>query len=198
MIKGIIFDAGDVTLFNRPVLQDILKEFDLRREDVIKEYRSLIKRLNTGKITEKEFWRLFKRKFNITKPTPRPSPFVKHWGPHAVEKSDVIKIVSQLKRDGYKIGLLSSTIPPHARHMRKIHFLDNFDVTVLSCEVGMNKPSQKIYRLTAGRLGISPKEAVFIDNREDFVEAAKKIGMKGIVFYNAKQLKAELRKAMSI
>jgi len=194
MIKAVIFDAGDVTLVNRPMLQDIVKEFGLRREDIAKKYQILIKQHAAGKISEKEFWRLFKKRFKVTRPIPRPSPLVKNWTRHAVEKDDVIKLVTRLKRNGYKVGLLSSTIPAHVKHMRKIGFLKNFDEAILSYEVGTDKPNAKIYRIALKKLGVLPGEAVFIDDKEENVKGAQKIRIKGIVFKDAKQLRKELRK----
>ena len=44
------------------------------------------------------------------------------------------------------------------------------------------------------RYSIKPEEAVFLDDREENIAAAKELGMQGIVFQNKAQADAELAK----
>ncbi|XP_062372623.1 acyl-CoA dehydrogenase family member 10-like [Sardina pilchardus] len=55
-----------------------------------------------------------------------------------------------------------------------------FNVIVESCRVGLCKPDPRIYELCADRLGVSPQEAVFLDDLPMNVEAAAQVGMRGI------------------
>ncbi len=60
----------------------------------------------------------------------------------------------------------------------------------------MAKPAEKIYRIALDQLQVKPKEAVFVDDMPENIEACEKLGMKGIRFTNPesalKQLKTML------
>lgn len=64
--------------------------------------------------------------------------------------------------------------------------------TFVSCHMGLRKPDLEIYLEAARRLKLDPSDCVFVDDRAKNVEAAMAVGMKGIVFRNAKQLEEEL------
>nr|WP_241661264.1 HAD family phosphatase [Thermomonospora catenispora] len=55
-----------------------------------------------------------------------------------------------------------------------------FDEVVISCEVGMRKPDERIFRHAVERLGLTPPECVFIDDIEHNVRAAEALGMVGV------------------
>jgi len=53
--------------------------------------------------------------------------------------------------------------------------------------VKLLKPDKRMYRLALDAIGCKPKEAVFIDDREENVAAARKMGMEGILFKSKMQ-----------
>ena len=61
------------------------------------------------------------------------------------------------------------------------------DVMIYSAEEGIAKPDARIYQLACERLGVPPKETLFLDNSDTCVKAAQKIGMFGIQFKNSTQ-----------
>ena len=61
-----------------------------------------------------------------------------------------------------------------------------------SCYLGLRKPDEKIYRRALYMAHRQPAESIFIDDRELNVECAKQLGMHGIHFQNAKQLRNDL------
>ena len=56
-----------------------------------------------------------------------------------------------------------------------------FDAVVISAEVGMRKPEERIFRHAAGLLGLDPAQCVFIDDIEANVQAAEALGMTGVL-----------------
>jgi epoxide hydrolase-like predicted phosphatase len=67
---------------------------------------------------------------------------------------------------------------------RRFGFEDFVDVVIYSHEVGLAKPDPAIYALTQERLGVSPTEVVFLDDKAANVEAAKHCGWHGILHRN--------------
>jgi putative hydrolase of the HAD superfamily len=68
---------------------------------------------------------------------------------------------------------------------------------IISSEVGAAKPSEEIFHIALKQLGVSPNEAVFVDDFIENIQACEKVGMKGIHFRDAesamKQLKTLLK-----
>jgi epoxide hydrolase-like predicted phosphatase len=64
---------------------------------------------------------------------------------------------------------------------------------IYSAEERMAKPDLRIYRLCAERLAVRCSEAVFIDDKEENVRAARRAGMHGLNFESGSQIIAELR-----
>jgi FMN phosphatase YigB (HAD superfamily) len=56
----------------------------------------------------------------------------------------------------------------------------------------MAKPDPAIYRYTLEKLGVRPEETLFIDDRQENVEAATALGMKALLFTTVNQLRADL------
>ncbi len=69
-----------------------------------------------------------------------------------------------------------------------------FKALVLSFQVGAAKPEPEIFLEAARRLGVNPQQCVYVDDVEEYVEAAEKLGMRGIRFTSAQQLETDLKK----
>jgi len=55
------------------------------------------------------------------------------------------------------------------------------------------KPEPEIYEILIERFSLTPEKAVFIDDLEENIEAAKDVGLQGIVFKSPDQLKGDLK-----
>ena len=73
-------------------------------------------------------------------------------------------------------------------------FLKNMDGIIFSCEVKQIKPEPEIYKTVLGRYNLEPSETVFLDDRAENCEAARKLGIHAIQFKNFKQAAGELEK----
>jgi HAD superfamily hydrolase (TIGR01509 family) len=69
-----------------------------------------------------------------------------------------------------------------------------FDLLVFSCIERVMKPQRRIYEITLERLGSKAKETVFIDDVQEYIQAAKLIGLNTILFESVDQVKDELVK----
>ena len=100
----------------------------------------------------------------------------------------------KLKSKGFKIAILSDQWELSKECCIKPEDYKRFNASIVSCEVGFKKPDLRIYKLTLKKLGVLPSEVVFIDNKQVNVLAAKKLGMKAILFKNNSQCIYELKK----
>jgi putative hydrolase of the HAD superfamily len=87
--------------------------------------------------------------------------------------------VYAVREAGVRTGLLSNSwgVADYPRHL----FPGMFDAVVISGEVGMRKPEERIFRHVAGLLGLEPEQCVFVDDLETNVTAAEAIGMTGVL-----------------
>jgi putative hydrolase of the HAD superfamily len=107
--------------------------------------------------------------------------------------------IDSLKEEGLKIYLLSNypkSIFSLHEEKGKFNFIDRIDGKVVSGFVGMAKPDEDIYRCLVDKYGLKAEECVFIDDREENIQTAKALGMKGIVFKDYEQARAELEREL--
>lgn len=105
-----------------------------------------------------------------------------------------LKLIPKLKKH-YKLGLLSNMGRGHIKHLKKTYKISKpFNVSIFSAQVGMRKPDPKIYKLILKKLKVRPKQTVFVDDIKRNINAAKKIGINGILFKNNRQLFRDLKK----
>lgn len=76
--------------------------------------------------------------------------------------------------------------------MRKFRLHELIDLMVFDDEEGVSKPDERMYLLTLKKLGLHPAEVVFIDDKDDNVKAAQRLGIHSIHFKNARQAISEL------
>ena len=62
----------------------------------------------------------------------------------------------------------------------------------ISAEVGAAKPQQRIFELALQAAGVAPEAAVFVDDFEENIEAARRIGMAAVHFRDPAKAVAEL------
>lgn len=106
-----------------------------------------------------------------------------------------IKMLKDLRKGGYKTGLLSNSSVFAAEVLKKkTRILDYIDCPVFSFQVGAIKPDGRMFMKVLEVSGFKPEESVMIgDNMVDDVEPAKRVGMKAILFTDYEQLKRDLK-----
>jgi len=105
-----------------------------------------------------------------------------------------IPMLRQLRKQGYKIGLISNTsIFSIEQIKKKTNLLKYIDYPLPSFEVGVIKPNVKIFKEMLRRTKFKPKEVIMIgDTYENDILPARSIGMNAIHLKDYEQLKKEL------
>lgn len=97
----------------------------------------------------------------------------------SVLQEEMLALIRDLRRCGIRTGLLSNSWGAKDGYPRHL-FSDLFDDVVISGEVGMRKPEQRIFRLATARLGLMPTECAFVDDVEGNVVAARALGLVAV------------------
>lgn len=141
-----------------------------------------------GKITEADLWRSVEANFSHPITIEQRNIWNK-W--HDMKPlPEMVRLVSDVRVKGLKVGLLSTVIPNTAYEIKEHGGYDIFDFCVLSFENGFAKPELEAYQQALDHLdGILPSEVVFIDDQEMCLVPARKLGMKTILFENPDRLR---------
>lgn len=105
-------------------------------------------------------------------------------------------LLKRLKTEGFKLYGLSNWCSKVYITMEQYDIFNLLDGYIISSEVHKIKPEPGIYQSLFDRFSLKPEECVFADDKEENVEASIKEGMPAIVFKNAEQFEAELRKLL--
>lgn len=102
--------------------------------------------------------------------------------------------IRRLKKKGYGVYILSNYGKwTYENTLEDLSFIEDVDGAVFSYQVKQIKPEPEIYQSLLSRYELNAKECVFIDDRQENIEAAKRQGMEGIVFTGYEEAVQALR-----
>lgn len=102
--------------------------------------------------------------------------------------------LAKLLKSRYKLFVLSNVNKMHFEHVRaKFDIFDMFDELILSYEIGAMKPDKRIYDEVVARAGGDRSKLIYIDDREDLIQASTALGIDSIRYEDAEKLAAALR-----
>lgn len=194
MIKAVIFDWGGV-LIEEPgkgIREYCASKYGVSYEAFSESLKPFMPLLNTGKISEDVLWP--KIGHVLKKPAPKtPSLWGEAFRAVYTPKEEVWELVKTVRQNGYKTGFLSNTELASVEYFKEKNYSKLFDATIFSCIEGFSKPSPEIYKIALKKLKIKPEEGIFIDDRDDYIEGAKVVGLRTILFHSPTQVKQELK-----
>jgi putative hydrolase of the HAD superfamily len=111
---------------------------------------------------------------------------------HALEPSLQL-LASLAERKQYVITTLNNESRElNEYRVKRFGLRKYFCAFFCSCYLGVRKPDELIYRRAMGIAQRSPGESVFIDDREENIIGAQRVGMQAILFRDAGQLRDDL------
>lgn len=107
---------------------------------------------------------------------------------------DTVAVLAELNSAGVRCLALSNMEPEtFVKRRRRFAFFELLDGCVISGHEGVAKPDPEIFQILLARYGLDPAATVFIDDNAANVAAAAELGVAGIEFSTATQLRKELR-----
>ncbi len=185
MIKAVIFDVGGV-LIRTP---NRSKRLNWERKLGLDEWQSEVIvfggdmgiKAQLGEITNEQLWEWVGERLNLS-PTDLQQFRTDFWAGDILDSS-MVDFISSI-RPTYQTAIISNATDALRESLTSTYpIADNFDLIVCSAEEHLMKPTDEIYFRTLERLGRNPAEAVFIDDSEANVQAARKVGMAAIHFH---------------
>ena len=96
------------------------------------------------------------------------------------------------KGEGYRLGILSDAMPSILVFMAQRGLLHLFDAAVISTHVGAIKPDPRMYAAILEALKADPADCLFVDDRAENLEGARKAGMRAAQMARSEALPARI------
>lgn len=94
---------------------------------------------------------------------------------------EIVPMFEELKKQGYRIGLISNCFSEETTVIRNSVLWRYFDAPFLSYEQGVAKPDEEIFHRCVKELGVTPEECLYVgDGGSRELETAEKLGMKAV------------------
>jgi putative hydrolase of the HAD superfamily len=149
---------------------------------------------DAGSLTGKAFWQRLASEAGLTLDESAIGQLV-DWDARMwlTENPAMLAWQLKLKERGFLTAIVSNMGDSVHRAMeRELAWLPRFDVLVWSYQLRVTKPDAAIYRYVLAKLGTRPEETLFIDDRQENVNGAIAMGMKGLVFTTIERLRTDL------
>lgn len=186
-LDGVYFPNGKSnfinSLGNLGVNEDEAKRVFLKSSQMNLEYKN-------GKMTDEEFWTWAVSEWKL----------IMNW--QEVTKllidgydvdENVVTVVRTLRENGYKTAICSNNFPARINGLQeKFGFLNDFDATALSYEIGESKPSKKIFEALVSKSGVKPSSIIFADDNPDNLAGAKEVGITTFLYEGFDQYMKQL------
>jgi epoxide hydrolase-like predicted phosphatase len=200
-VKGLRVDYGGVLTTS---VWDSFRAFcdaeGLDREEVKRQFReepealALLRRLETGELTEEQFSSDFGPLLGL--PTERHDGLVDRLFAGLEPEPAMVEALRRTRAAGLRTGLISNSWG-RGRYDRAA-FAELFDGVVISGEVGLHKPQREIFELGAERIGVQPRLCVFVDDLRENCVGAEAVGMTAVLHRGAAETVERLEALLGI
>jgi HAD superfamily hydrolase (TIGR01509 family) len=185
MIKAVIFDCFGVLITD--ALGAMVSEIRETKPNEAQEILSILTAAAKGQISRQHASEAVSTLFGMTM-----DEYINSVQNAEVKNYELLDYIVELRKT-YKTAMLSNvSIGGLAARFEKSELERCFDEIVASGDIGYAKPEPEAYEIAADRLGMRLEECVFIDDREEYCEGARGVGMQAIQYKSMPQMKREL------
>ena len=184
MIQAVTFDLDGVyfpngktnfikALAKLGVSEDEAKRVFLKSDEMNQRYK-------LGTMTDTQFWDWARAQWNVSIASDALMELL--IDSYDVDKN-VISVVKAVRKNGYKTLVCSNNFPARVNGLQnRFGFLNDFDASVFSYEVGAAKPSGIIFSELVRRAQVPAESIVFADDNADNLNGAKQIGIQTFLY----------------
>lgn len=189
-VKWIFFDLGstliDETAADTRRIREMISDTNVTEEAYREKRLEMIRKGRNGDESAIEYFGLAKTPWHSEDEVPYP---------------DAVPTLTELKRRGYRLGVIANQNYGTERRLDNWNMLQVFDVIAASAELGMAKPDPTIFEWALMQANCSPQNAVMVGDRMDNdIAPANRIGIysvrlkRGLGAYHEPQMEDEVPK----
>jgi putative hydrolase of the HAD superfamily len=193
-VTALFWDLGGVVLTNgwdRKARHEAAAKFSLDMDEFEERHEAFVNEFETGEMPLPEYMRrtVFYRQRAFS-----PDDFKKFVFDRSQTLPESFPVLGEVARTKkyFVAALNNESFEINEYRIQTFNLPAFFAAFFSSCYLGLRKPDEKIYRRALYMAHRQPAESIFIDDRELNVECAKELGMHGIHFQNATQLRNDL------
>ena len=195
-IKAIIFDYGQViSLPQDSAALDRLAELaGVTRDRFETVLWALRGEYDRGTISALEYYREILSELGVSKDEKSIKEMValdmESW---SGVNPETVTLMEDVKKAGYLLGILSNM--PHeflAWCRANVPAVSLAQFSLFSCELGLVKPEEAIYRELLSTAGVKSEELVFFDDNAENIKSALALGIRAILWKDPEDARREL------
>jgi len=206
-IKAIVWDIGAVIYLVKNKLKResknllnsnrelwiLLKSVNVNDEKLFKQFKEIYFKSTKGELSKKETLNSLSRLLNLSVNNVNKifSDVIKK---NVVENKVLINFILKLKNQGYKQGILSIQWFMSNDILIPKKYYSIFEEEVVSCIDHVRKPNPEAFKLILKKMNVLPEQTIFVDDKQENVNAARELGIKAVLFVNNQKLKEEFDK----
>ncbi len=193
-LKAVIFDWGGVLV--RTTDWRLREEWERRLGLAPGQSSAIVFGAETGydvqlgRVSDEAHWEWVTHRLGLS--SSETADFRRDFFAGDVVDSDLLAYIDRL-RQAYHVGLLSNaSSSARALMTERLGIIQHFNSVTISGEEGVMKPDPGIYQIALARAGARAEEAIFVDDVLVNVEAAQRLGMRGVHFTDSAGARAQL------
>lgn len=150
----------------------------------------------SGKIDQEAFEAGFAERLRAHGAVVEPEGLVGRMQAGLVRDDEMVRLVGDLRAAGHPVALVSNAF---GRDCYAGFVLEDLaDEVVISSEVGIRKPSRRIYAIACERLGVAPEDALMIDDLQQNLDGAARLGIAGVLHTDAETTRRQLESTFGL
>jgi putative hydrolase of the HAD superfamily len=102
-------------------------------------------------------------------------------------KREILTMLSQLKSEGYRIGIISNCSIEPAEIWTTTDFALLIDTVIFSSVAGIQKPDPRIYRLAVNTMSVKPEDCLYIDDNDTNLTTSGEVGLHPVLFHKPRK-----------
>ena len=191
MIKAVIFDCFGVVITD--AMQLVRQELDARDPLSGQKMHDIILANNRGLIPPEESNQGIAELLGVDVES-----FRARIDRGEVRDEALLEYILELRKT-HKTAMLSNIARASLDRRFSVGELERyFDTVVVSGDIGYAKPEAEAYEAVAEELGLRLDECLFIDDREEFCEAARSVGMQALQYESFSQCKKAVNRVLTL
>ncbi|MGW3229167.1 HAD-IA family hydrolase [Kitasatospora sp. NPDC001095] len=198
--RGLILDFFGVLTFN---MVEVISSFEdrerLARGTFLRAWadprgQDLFRQLELARISQTDWNIGFAALMGVA-----PNDLMARYLHDAFPAYSVIEVARQARSAGIRTAVLSNSLgrepyDPYAGF--DLH--GTFDAVVLSADYGVRKPDPAVFRIVVDTLGVRPEECLFVDDSEENLAAALKLGFTPVLGLDEDVVARRLRELLHL
>lgn len=192
-IEAVLFDLGNVLAFhdNALLFRRFAQAAKLAPEEAARRFDpALWQQVNLGAVGGEALRLEVNDRLGLAL---SPDEFFALWNCHFTVNQAILPHVDALAGRVKRL-LLSNTNALHFDFLKpRLPVLARFDGLLLSHELHLAKPDEAIFRAALAAAGTAPEATAYFDDLPEYVEAARRLGIRALVFGETSAFPAQLK-----